>query len=916
MTFGSALYQLLIGPLQLLFEVIFVIAHRVTENPGLSIVFLSLAMNFLVLPLYRQADAMQAEARDREAVLQHWIRHIRRTFHGDERVMLLQTYYRQNNYSPLQSLSGSLSLLLEIPFFIAAYRFLSGLEVLNGASFGPIANLGAPDALITVGSVHINLLPLLMTGINLISAAVYMKGFPLKNKIQMVGIAFIFLILLYPSPSGLVFYWTLNNVFSLAKNILYKVKNPRKILAVGASLLGIALLIYVLLHPLYTSTRQIFCYVAALALQIPLILSFRPGRRKAFSLTLPDPDKRLFELSCVFLTLLTGLLIPSSVIHASPLEFVNTYDFSSPLRFILPSVLLAAGLFLIWFNVFYFLSDARGKTFFGLLACAMALGAAVDYMFFGTEYGNLSSALVYDTVPSPSLALKAVNIAILLAIFVLVILLRRKAGFLRVLSLALCISAAVMAAVNISGIQKTYSAAKKSYNAYAEEDPVIPLSRNGKNVIVMMLDRAISGYFPFLLEEKPELQRQFAGFTWYPNTISFGPNTIFANAALYGGYDYTPEQINGRPSLSLVEKQNEALKVMPVLFDENSFSVTVCDPTYANYSWIPDLTIYADYPDIRCYNTMTHYHSYDNGDKTLFRNFFCYSFFRASPLLCQPILYHFGDYNAAPMKGGEFSYAFTPVDVSVSIGIREHFLPSYEVLERLPEISEIGDSSSNTFLMMSNDTSHEPVLLQKPDYTPANYVNNSDYDSHYKSYDEAGHIVQLLDIDNSIHYNCNMAAMLQLGKWFDWLRENQVYDNTRIILVADHGWDLESFYDVVTGEEQWEYVGLFNPLLLVKDFDSQELRTDTAYMTNADVPELAMKGLIEDPVNPYTGNRMDSAEQKELYGHLVFYSDRWEIADNIGNNTFTDGEWYSVKDTVFDPAGWTAAEEPGSGSRG
>ena len=40
--------------------------------------------------------------------------------------------YRQNNYSPTNALRGSVSLLLEIPFFIAAYHFLSNLELLRG----------------------------------------------------------------------------------------------------------------------------------------------------------------------------------------------------------------------------------------------------------------------------------------------------------------------------------------------------------------------------------------------------------------------------------------------------------------------------------------------------------------------------------------------------------------------------------------------------------------------------------------------------------------------------------------------------------------------------------------------------------------------------------------------------------------
>ena len=113
-------------------------------------------------------------------------------------------------------LNSSVSLLLEIPFFMAAYQFLSNLELLNGVSLGPIKDLGAPDGLLVIGSIAINVLPILMTLINVISSAIYVKGFPLKTKIQLYAMALFFLVFLYNSPAGLAFYWTLNNIFSLA----------------------------------------------------------------------------------------------------------------------------------------------------------------------------------------------------------------------------------------------------------------------------------------------------------------------------------------------------------------------------------------------------------------------------------------------------------------------------------------------------------------------------------------------------------------------------------------------------------------------------------------------------------------------------------------------------------------------------
>ena len=175
-----------IGPLKLCFEIIFAIANRMIGHPGLAIIVLSLVMNVLVLPLYRRADAMQEEARDIDAKLSKGVSHIKKTFSGDERMMILQTYYRQNDYHPTDALNGSVSLLLEIPFFMAAYQFLAHLEILNGVSLGPIQDLGAPDGLLVIGGITINLLPILMTTVNVISSALYLKGFPLKTKVQLL----------------------------------------------------------------------------------------------------------------------------------------------------------------------------------------------------------------------------------------------------------------------------------------------------------------------------------------------------------------------------------------------------------------------------------------------------------------------------------------------------------------------------------------------------------------------------------------------------------------------------------------------------------------------------------------------------------------------------------------------------------
>ena len=161
MSFLSFVYNLIIGPIVLIFETIFSTFYTSTYRVGASIVALSVAVNLLVLPLYRRADAMQEEERCRLEKLKPGVDHIKKVFKGDERFMMLQTYYRQNNYKPYYSLKGSLSLLLEIPFFIAAYNFLSNLYLLNGTPFKFILDLGQPDGLLPFFGYHVNLMPIL-----------------------------------------------------------------------------------------------------------------------------------------------------------------------------------------------------------------------------------------------------------------------------------------------------------------------------------------------------------------------------------------------------------------------------------------------------------------------------------------------------------------------------------------------------------------------------------------------------------------------------------------------------------------------------------------------------------------------------------------------------------------------------------
>lgn len=909
MSFLTILNTLIFKPLELIFEVVYVMAYRVIENPGLSIIVLSLVINVLVLPLYKRADAMQEEERDMETKLHKGVSHIKRTFRGDERMMILQTYYRQNNYKPTYVLKGAISLFLEIPFFIAAYRFLSGLQLLNGVSFGPIRDLGKPDGMLVFAAYSVNILPIIMTAVNLISCVIYTKGSPLKSKIQLYAMAVFFLVFLYSSPSGLVFYWTLNNLFSLAKTIFYKLKNPLKSLGVILSVVGVGIMVYgIFFYQLPTFKRLSFFVCCSLLMQVPLVYNaLRSKMHIVFRHPKETYSKKMFFEGCIFLAIITGVLIPSAVISSSPQDFISINYFYHPIWFIVSSGCFAFGIFVIWPGVFYWLAKPYAKSLMDKAIWILCGIALLNYMFFGKNLGILSPSLQYENGLNHSINSQILNLMIVLIVAVMLFAIV-KAGKKYIINILIIfiMASGVMAFSNIVGINKSISSVMSNAS---DQIPQFTLSKNGKNVIILMLDRGMGVYVPYLFNERPELKEQFSGFTYYSNVVSFGVSTNFGSPALFGGYEYTPYEMNKRSDEPLVAKHNEALKVLPVLFDQNNYNVTVCDPPYANYSKIPDLSIYNDYPDINRYITagkftdMTIIESFIQNNS---RNFFCYGVLKVMPLCMQEILYDYGSYNQSSYLQGETALEptyFEQVinDVHTAIGVNKEFMDAYNVLTYLPYITDIVDDDTNTCLIMTNDTPHNPMLLSEPDYIPKDVVDNTDYDEiHQERFKYDDRILCMENESQITHYQVNMATMLQLGTWFDYMRENGVYDNTRIIMAADHGVALNHLDSFML--EDGRDIEAFYPLLMVKDFDSKGFVTSDEFMTSGDVPALAVQNIIADPINPFTGKLIDSSE-KTAHDQYIIGSSKFSVSVNNGNQ-FLPSQWYSVHDDMRNPENW------------
>lgn len=259
-----------------------------------------------------------------------------------------------------------------------------------------------------------------------------------------------------------------------------------------------------------------------------------------------NKDFTVFFAGAVMMATVTGLLIPSAVINSSPYEFIDITGSAGLMDYILNSMLLSFESWVLWGGIFFFFMNRKAKELFNKsiwIICGISL---TDYMVFGTNNGVLSSALQYERPLSYSLINFFINsVSIITVVLVFCFFYSKFRKIVNVILVVGVLSVIFVSVMNLPDIILASNWYKNNSNPTTDM-PSVPLSKEGKNVIVILLDRSTGTQVPYMFDEKPELLEEFDGFTYYPNTISYGTSTIFGAPALYGGYEYTPERMNER----------------------------------------------------------------------------------------------------------------------------------------------------------------------------------------------------------------------------------------------------------------------------------------------------------------------------------------------------------------------------------
>jgi YidC/Oxa1 family membrane protein insertase len=191
--------------------------NRVTRNYGINIIILTIFIKIIFYPLTVKSSTSMKKMQK----LQPMIVKLKEKYKDDKTKLNqeMMAIYKREGVNPM---GGCLPMIIQIPVFFALYKALSGAIELRHAHFLWWMNdLSAPEDLFTLSvagyALPIRILPLIMGITQVLQQKMTpTTADPMQEKIMLL-MPIVFTFLFWGFPSGLVLYWLVNNVISIAQ---------------------------------------------------------------------------------------------------------------------------------------------------------------------------------------------------------------------------------------------------------------------------------------------------------------------------------------------------------------------------------------------------------------------------------------------------------------------------------------------------------------------------------------------------------------------------------------------------------------------------------------------------------------------------------------------------------------------------
>ncbi|MDD5773479.1 MAG: membrane protein insertase YidC [bacterium] len=192
--------------------------NKFARNYGIAIFILTLAVKIVLGPLTKKGFVSMQKMQK----IQPEVEKLQKKYKDSPKELNteIMQLYKERKVNPF---GGCLPMVLQIPIFWALFNTLrSTIELRQAKFFWWINDLSRPDTIfnipfhLPVMGNNINLLPVIMVATQIIQQNMMPSGAKSsEQKMMFYAMPVIFMVMFYNFPSGLVLYWTLNNLFTI-----------------------------------------------------------------------------------------------------------------------------------------------------------------------------------------------------------------------------------------------------------------------------------------------------------------------------------------------------------------------------------------------------------------------------------------------------------------------------------------------------------------------------------------------------------------------------------------------------------------------------------------------------------------------------------------------------------------------------
>jgi YidC/Oxa1 family membrane protein insertase len=181
-------------------------------NYGIAIIIITIIIKILFWPIQAKSIKSMKEMQKFQPLMAK----LREKYKDDPQRMNaeMMKLYKEHKINPF---AGCLPMVVQIPVFFALFSMLRTAIELRGASFLWIHDLSRPDTIAHLAGFAINPLPLVMGATMIWQMKLTPSGGDPKQQQMMMIMPVVFLFICYSMSSGLVLYWTVQQVLSIAQ---------------------------------------------------------------------------------------------------------------------------------------------------------------------------------------------------------------------------------------------------------------------------------------------------------------------------------------------------------------------------------------------------------------------------------------------------------------------------------------------------------------------------------------------------------------------------------------------------------------------------------------------------------------------------------------------------------------------------